>query len=635
MRRLKARKFDDLSSIADSDLTLIQELVEKEKSNPFEFLINRTQNRKNYLENGLLGSGIIEVTENLEKGIPTIDEDIDLANMFQIEQNKSQNNFLNVPQRSKSFGRRQTMDLSIIQEPSNGGDSYSNLDEVKITRRSFLNPNRQGLLVVPEGPSAAERSFNIHNAISKFKEQKNFSQERMSKLVKIAKKIKTYRHKREKRRLNKFKKQFGQEFADRFRKGGNPIYFDEKQNCPMLSRSIGSKSKRKGSKSKSRSKKSRHSKDLKLNRMESGKKRVNLKIDSFDSLFSNQDDKNSQDSDESLSISDLLERKAEERKKRLNKKKKSSKSPKRRLQSAKLKSTAAFHLRRAKSGSIKDRKLKVFDFNKRKGSVGHVKNIQRGQTLKVTRSKKIGNKSVGFTSPESSVKYVERVWSPKSYRDKNSWRKQPPATTHLENQPRMYRPHTAKESRSEVTWKINSKKASFNFLTKQKVTPTQKKSIHYDPQMHVLIDKEHMMSLQNISEAKKKLLRGVTRYLSSTNNLAETEKAIKKIVNKKAPEDKDIHYPGALTKKLKLSKSLDLKDFPKSKTKQKKKPQKKFIRLLKSAKAKKPINHASTMKIKRKSKTSNIYSSSISLLNLRKKHGFFKNSGFNCDGIYQ
>jgi hypothetical protein len=60
----------------------------------------------------------------------------------------------------------------------------------------------------------------------------------MSKLVKIAKKIKVYRHKKEKNRLKVFKKKFGKAFANKFRKGGNPIYFDKDKNCPKLSRSI-------------------------------------------------------------------------------------------------------------------------------------------------------------------------------------------------------------------------------------------------------------------------------------------------------------------------------------------------------------------------------------------------------------
>jgi len=34
-------------------------------------------------------------------------------------------------------------------------------------------------------------------------------------------------------------------------------------------------------------------------------------------------------------------------------------------------------------------------------------------------------------------------------------------------------------------------------------------------------------------------------------------------------------------------------------------------------------------------KAKNIYCSSISLLNLRKKHGFYRNKGFNCEGYYE
>jgi hypothetical protein len=102
--------------------------------------------------------------------ISTIEEDIDLVNMMGNIPNKdlNNNNYLSVPMRS--FGRRQTMDLSIIKEPSFVADSKTNLDITNGIKRkgSFLSPTGGGLLGIPEGPSAAERSFNMANAINQF-----------------------------------------------------------------------------------------------------------------------------------------------------------------------------------------------------------------------------------------------------------------------------------------------------------------------------------------------------------------------------------------------------------------------------------------------------------------------------------
>jgi hypothetical protein len=134
--------------------------------------------------------------------------------------------------------------------------------------------------------------------------------------------------------------------------------------------------------------------------------------------------------------------------------------------------------RRANSGVSKVDFQAVHDFSKRKGSEGHFSKLMRRKTMNFDSKRRKGNKSVGFKSPEGSVKYVERVWSPKNYRNKSSMsqmgrkgsalirRKSPSVVTHLENQPPIFRPHTAApESRSEVPWKIHSKKASYNFNT--------------------------------------------------------------------------------------------------------------------------------------------------------------------------
>jgi hypothetical protein len=101
--------------------------------------------------------------------------------------------------------------------------------------------------------------------------------------------------------------------------------------------------------------------------MESGKKkRVHLAIDSFDSLFSD-DAKSDGDSAKSLSISELLERKAQERKTKQKSKRKQSANllrSKMSVPSTKSKDNK-FFLKRALSGKQQPQKAKYLDFSKR------------------------------------------------------------------------------------------------------------------------------------------------------------------------------------------------------------------------------------------------------------------------------
>jgi hypothetical protein len=173
---MKGRQFDDLSSIADSDYTLISRHLEK--SNPFEFLLLRTQNRKNLQGEQLNdhGSIILDIPGshliNQDRKNGTIEEDIDLVNLMGHIPQKSIKNFLAVPSPGTgiAFGRRQTMDLSIINEPSVMVESKTNLEEEANAKQKTYMMMPSGLIEVPEGPTAAERSFNMANAISQFKE---------------------------------------------------------------------------------------------------------------------------------------------------------------------------------------------------------------------------------------------------------------------------------------------------------------------------------------------------------------------------------------------------------------------------------------------------------------------------------
>jgi hypothetical protein len=70
------------------------------------------------------------------------------------------------------------------------------------------------------------------------------------------------------------------------------------------------------------------------------------------------------------------------------------------------------------------------------------------------------------------------------------------------------------------------------------------------------------------------MLKEVTDYMASNINLRRAKYALKRAILKKEPTDKDIHYPGALTCKLKVSKSVDWKDMKNLDQKNKLKPKK-------------------------------------------------------------
>lgn len=574
LRRMQAKNLDDLSSIADSDNTLMSRLKEKEQSNPFEFLQNRTKHRKHLLHNQQSIVLDEKWDEDEQKGkfdsykkVPTIEEDLDLVNLMGNIPIQPRHDPMHYPINFfNKFTRRRTMDLSVIKEPSFMVESKTNLDNLESSERLerkgslYMSKNKTQLFGIPE-----RRIFEKSQNTSAF--QKEFSHKRMKKLVKMAKKLKRNRRKKEKKRLNKFKKRFGKAFVTIFSQGGNPIYFDEQSNCPKLNRSISISGPHSSHKPRKKKKK-KHQKKLEVNKLESGeKKNVLLELDSFDSLFSDNDSsKESGSNSDSASISEILNQKEKVK---------------------------------VGSSQIITNTVQKMNLNESKNNKNPKFANKKSITIQIKKSKR--NKSVGFTSPESSIKYVERIWSPHSY--KANQPKNFLSHYLTENQPRMFRPHTAKARRREISLKISSKAPHYNLLSQKSQKSQKLDSISVNQNKMKDLD-----SVINQSIMKKSLLQG--RNSKS-----------KIIVSRKKPTDKDIHYPGALTKKLKLCKSVNFKS-PKSNST--------FKTLLKNSNQK----DSGSGKFILQSKKGCIYSSSISLLNIRKKHGFFRDSGFDCEGIY-
>lgn len=239
--------------------------------------------------------------------MPTIEEDLDLVNLMGNIPIQPRHDPMHYPINFfNKFTRRRTMDLSVIKEPSFMVESKTNLDNLESSERLerkgslYMSKNKTQLFGIPE-----RRIFEKSQNTSAF--QKEFSHKRMKKLVKMAKKLKRNRRKKEKKRLNKFKKRFGKAFVTIFSQGGNPIYFDEQSNCPKLNRSISISGPHSSHKPRKKKKK-KHQKKLEVNKLESGeKKNVLLELDSFDSLFSDNDSsKESGSNSDSASISEIL-----------------------------------------------------------------------------------------------------------------------------------------------------------------------------------------------------------------------------------------------------------------------------------------------------------------------------------------
>ena len=131
--------------------------------------------------------------------------------------------------------------------------------------------------------------------------------------------------------------------------------------------------------------------------------------------------------------------------------------------------------------------------------------------------------------------------------------------------------------------------------------------------MGIEVDPEHLESLKNLEPKKKELLIDVSCKFNQAVTKIQTDRAINKILGMNStPKECEIKYPGATCKKYEI------------------------VTLNEELVRKKDNFKSFMLKDKVKiEKKSNIYSSSVSILELKKKQGFFRDSGFNCEGVYQ